>query len=167
MSTFPNLACSKPSPERLVEISLTIKRELRAAGISVVMHEDIGNYEVPAMVTGELRLSSGTVRFTRAWYYWMVECEVPLKLAEAMYAVEARRDVRVAGHCACPPPAEWAKPSLKEIDAYCSQDELGEDLRAMLLDSRCVKSYHIDTPEGLRFFADCMKAGKVPESLTQ
>lgn len=90
-----------------------ILEELFVAGIDVLRDDTRLDAEVSTHITGVLRRKSTLVpifRFQRAWYYWMVEGNVPLAVAEAMYAQEpyGKRDVRVAGHCGCPPPKEWA-----------------------------------------------------------
>lgn len=76
--------------------------------------------------------------FTRAWYYWCVSGYVPLPIAEEMYAnPNGKSDIRVAGHCACPPPSEWM---VKH--KVCGMD--------------VVDGYHIDTQEGLNYFVQTM-----------
>lgn len=76
--------------------------------------------------------------FTRAWYYWNVTGFVPLAIAEEMYAnPNGAKDIRVAGHCACPPPSAWLV-----HHKVCGMD--------------VVDSYHIDTQEGLNYFVQTM-----------
>lgn len=109
-----------------------IRKELAEAGIRVVVTKKV-NTEVPYSVVGQLSYFT----FRRAWYYWVVEGDVPLEVANEMYATEVgKKDVRVAGHCGCPPPAEWA------TNGY-------------------VGSYHIDSQEGLKLFADTIKKHKL------
>jgi hypothetical protein len=70
--------------------------------------------EVPYTKMGKL----GDFEFTRAWYYWVVEGRVPLHVAQDLYEDPVgKTDIRVAGHCACPPPEEWA-------DYYDEKDDL-------------------------------------------
>ena len=109
----------------------TIKSELTIAEISVEKNPKGRNSgEVPYLFMGRL----GPFTFRRAWYYWMVKGPMPLEAAEEMYKHEdGRKDVRVAGHCGCPLPAEWA-------------------------DGDFVNSYHIDTQEGLDLFARTVRA---------
>jgi len=108
-----------------------IKTELDAAEIPVVVNEQGRNGgEVSYLLIGRL----GPFEFRRAWYYWMVEGPVPLKVAQEMYAHKnGCRDVRVSGHCGCPPPEEWATGGF-------------------------VRNYHIDTQEGLDLFARTVRA---------
>lgn len=136
-----------------------IREELTAAAIEVVVGEKVRG-EVPATLTGQL----GKFNFRRAWYYWVVEGPMPLSVAEEMYALPVgREDVRVAGHCGCPPPNQWAFP----LDREAVQQELAGmgiesisygDL-AKLCDEgkisapRFVTSYHIDSQAGLALFA--------------
>jgi len=106
-----------------------IKAELTLAGIDMVQEKDRG--EVPAKIKGKL----GNFKFSRAWTYWIVKGDVPLSVAEELYADPVGvKYVRVAGHCGCPAPKEWATPNEKgELVVDC---------------------YHIDTLPGLRLFAE-------------
>lgn len=109
-----------------------IERELTRARIEVVRGERMDT-EVPASITGKF----GDFTFKRAWYYWMVDGNVPLTVAEELYDDPVgKEDVRVRGHSGCPPPEEWTS----QID--------GEAF---------VTSYHIDTEVGLRLFVDALK----------
>jgi len=161
----------------------TITRELATANIPherLPMGEQGG--EVPYHYIGRL----GPFTFRRAWYYWMVDGPVPLNAAKRMYAhPDGAKDVRVVGHCGCPPPGD---PWLEYIDPETGKDVVptinreGEDNRAqfeafsldtssyMFVDDPAavgkavVPSYHIDTQEGLNLFAATMHdAGLVPE----
>ncbi len=106
----------------------SITDELEAAGIERVAIDRHG--EVPATIGGRL----GAFTFRRAWYYWMVEGPMPLEVARRLYADPIGvADVRVAGHCGCPPPDEWAE------DGF-------------------VLDYHIDSAVGLRLFADAVRS---------
>jgi len=110
------------------ECDKDIRKELTEAGIRMVAVPK-GNTEVPFSVIGQLSYFT----FRRAWYYWVVEGDVPLAVAQEMYATEVgKRDVRVVGHCGCPPPEEWA------IGGF-------------------VRAYHIDSQEGLKLFADTIR----------
>jgi hypothetical protein len=102
--------------------------ELTAAGITIeVADKPYG--EPRTRVKGRL----GGITFERAWYYWIASGPVPLGVARRLYADPVGgKDVRVAGHCGCPPPDEWAKGGY-------------------------VRSYHIDSPAGLRLFADAVR----------
>jgi hypothetical protein len=130
---------------------------------------------------GELTVRKAGLR----WYY-IIEGRVPLALAEKMYEDPVgRHDIRVAGHCGCPPPAEWATwyaPSGRKIVGLDQQDEcrrflasssqymkelaqrllndldFAEDPSAVPGAEGFVESYHIDSEVGLRVFADYHRA---------
>lgn len=94
-----NLAGHKQSTE-------IIKSELERVGI-VVRRSDNPIGEPKSMVYGKLN----GFTFERAWYYYVVEGLVPLDIANELYRTKVgKSDIRVAGHCACPPPGEWSKP---------------------------------------------------------
>lgn len=117
------------------DCDVQIKRELERARIDIVALPSRLDAEVPASVVGRL----GRFRFRRAWYYWMVAGPVPLPVAQELYADPVGiEDVRVAGHCGCPPPE---KPWLRNGPG----------------DQQFVMSYHIDSEVGLRLFADTLK----------
>jgi len=100
-----NLACRAPTAEKIAATDAIVEEELFVAGIEIVKNETlVPNSEVPTHITGRL----GEITFTRAWYYWVVKGNVPLAAAQRMYEQQpyGRRDVRVAGHCGCPPPAD-------------------------------------------------------------
>ena len=107
-----------------------IRGELAQAKIDIItVPIDTRQYEVPFTLKGEL----GPFKFYRAWYYWVVNGPMPLAMANRIYDdPNGRLDVRVAGHCGCPPPNEWE-------------------------DQGFVNSYHIDSQEGLNLFADCVR----------
>lgn len=135
--------------------------------------------EVGAEVAGRL----GAFTFERAWYYWIVRGPMPLEVARRLYAEPVGREaVRVAGHCACPPPDEWAvwrdaaggqlwpdpdgahearhralvarHPRLHDP---ADRDRFVVDPAAEPGASAFVDSYHVDTPEGLRLLADVIR----------
>lgn len=155
------------------ECDVEIRKELTEAGIRIVATEK-GNTEVPYSVVGQL----SNFTFRRAWYYWMVDGDVPLEVAEEMYATEVgKKDVRVAGHCGCQHPKEWAFPKdevLFEQGVYKKPSEehphgdsptygeLAEMCNNGKIDApRFVQSYHIDSQEGLKLFADTIKKHKL------
>lgn len=113
---LPNLAGSR-------EADLYVKAELKMAGIKKIPYKSKG--EVPTKYAGTL----GKFKFWRAWRYWVVEGPVPLDIAIKMYDdPEGQKSVRVAGHCGCPHPTEWA------------------------YSQNTVEFYHIDTLQGLQLF---------------
>ena len=158
------------------EAEMYITEELKEAGILAVYGaERIG--EVQSKIYGELVTKWGTFRFTRAWYYWIVECHVPLGIAKEMYSSPLmKQDVRVAGHCGCPPPEEWAAEmivtvengeskyenvwtgeqieQLKEIKclAYLAKNKIRKEPGREY--SKFIESYHIDSQEGLDLFVE-------------
>lgn len=149
-------------------------RELRAANL----RPDFGERskgEVQTAITAEFM----GFTFERAWYYWRVHGRMPLYLAEKMYADPVgKSDVRVAGHCGCPPPDEWVEwwsspiggkriISMKErewVDKHLESEsepmrQVAErmDKEYLFSDSPesilgmfpYVTSYHVDSQEGL------------------
>ncbi|BAW19105.1 hypothetical protein [Ralstonia phage RP31] len=131
---FPNRAGDHADTDDI------LRAELKAAGIPT-LQEDAG--QPPEWLADMLRRQSGEVKtsvlgvlhgwkFTRGWYYWMVEGPgLDVDTAEALHATHGRV-VRVAGHCGCPSPREWFK------GFACG-------------------SYHVDTPDGLKALADVIK----------
>lgn len=115
-----------------------IVAELQAAGIDLVHHTSPLKQEVPASVTGRLTKNGKPVfEFTRAWYYWVVGGRVPLDVARELYANPiGATDVRVVGHCGCPPPEDWV---------------------TIIKGKRYVFGYHIDSQEGLNLFVTTLK----------
>jgi hypothetical protein len=107
---LPNLAGN-------VRCDISIRKELTEAGVGIIESKTPREDEVPAKLTGILNNPNGEPAFTltRAWYYWVVDGDVPLSVAEEMYKDPVgKEDVRVAGHRGCPPPKEWAKHSDKD-----------------------------------------------------
>lgn len=105
-----------------------IRQELEGAGVPIVTVHTVHS-EVPYALIGRM----GRFEFHRAWYYWMVSGNVPMDAANEMYADPVGvTDVRVVGHCGCPPPKEW------EYQGHISH-------------------YHIDSQEGLNLFVQTMK----------
>jgi len=151
-----------------------IRNELERAGINVVECElDCG--EVPYRLIGKLNTSYGEFTFTRRWFYWSVDCKVPLELAQKIYAhPEGKASIMAGGHASGEPPEKHVVhigESGKELvsqedidglvyvfrnsepsynDAYWKEKcELGEKSEA----NAFVKTYHIDDQAGLVLFA--------------
>ncbi len=143
------------------ECDVTIRIELEKAGIDIYNIKEPGRSEVPYTLYGGLGgkpldeegqgfmdrhgimvdTMKGFVSFTfeRAWYYWVVKGYVPLDIAVEMYEnPNGRKDIRVAGHCGCPHPADWK-------------------VRYKVCGMNVVDSYHIDTQEGLNYFVETLK----------
>jgi hypothetical protein len=117
-----------------------IKAELLMADIPGVL-EPHEYSEVPYSYIGYLN----GFNFRRAWTYWVVSGPVPLDIAKKLYEdPEGKQSVRVAGHCGCPPPEEWAK---------------------TIGDKKYVTTYHIDTLNGLKLLADAVRDIKPIEAI--
>jgi hypothetical protein len=154
--------------------------ELKAVGVEPVVGEKSG-HEVNASVTGKL----GPFKFSRAWYYWVIEGPTPLHVAEELYKNPVgRTEVRSGGHCGCPAPADYGvthydadgkqllplngpdykliqakpwSPGLADILAGVEQKcRFVENPRAEAVKS-IVDCYHIDSAEGLRLFVDTIR----------
>lgn len=81
-----------------------VEEELFIAGVEIVRSSEPQTGEVRTRISGRL----GEITFKRAWYYWMVDGDVPIGVARKIYAQKpyGARDVRVAGHCGCPAPED-------------------------------------------------------------
>lgn len=155
-----------------------IRRELTRCGIDIVEQKFPVRGEVPARLSGRM----GDFTFTRAWCYWVVEGFMPLDRAWQLYeTVVGRQDIRVAGHCMCPPPDKWAKYYDKD-DVQLVSDPNGSQARecsdivsrhpslavefakvrfvpdASAIAARAgVTDYHIDSELGLYLFAEMIR----------
>lgn len=160
------------------EADVWCEKELRDAGIDVVLLPEPQQDEVPARVTGKI----GDVTLTRGWYYWRAHGKVPADVARRLYDhLIGRRDVRVNGHCGCPAPGEpggrfeWFDASGRGvvIDPDGSEEEAFDRFIARgILEEKplfakstegltgYITSYHIDSADGLALFAREVKAGK-------
>lgn len=157
------------------DCDIEIKEELERSRIEIVFNQPREG-EVASSLRGKL----GPFSFQRAWVYWMVSGPLPLDVAEELYADPVgKTDIRVSGHCACPPPeapwitwkstdgktvlpksqeAEW----IRFAEKYqFIKDEMAEyifnDDPSGVGAKPYIESYHIDTEVGLRFFADTVK----------
>lgn len=154
-TNFPNVAgvtnCDILLEKELYEAHIPIRsgydnwrlREGTKPNNGIIVVKDWDSYiykyrsksEVPYHVIGNL--GDGKFIFKRAWYYWMVKGNVPIKIANQLYKDPlGEKDVRVVGHCGCPPPKKWAE----NIDG-----------------KKCITSYHIDSQEGLNLFVKSLK----------
>ena len=87
--------------------------------------------------------------FVRAWYYWVATGPIPLSVARLLYNNPVgKKNIRVAGHCGCPPPDKekdgvllWAGPYEGPYDE----------------EGAAVYTYHIDSQEGLNLFIGTIK----------
>ncbi|MEI6731890.1 MAG: hypothetical protein WCK90_04375 [archaeon] len=161
------------------DADIKIQEELVLAGIPIVKVKDVRS-EVPYTLVGKI----GNWNFERAWYYWMVSVEdrgkclsleVAAKMHETAYPIpgEIRPKIygdviRVAGHCGCPHPREWAFPSREVMESESKRT--GIDLMntpygklAKLFNSgklrgeRFVDNYHVDSQLGLNELARVLK----------
>lgn len=153
-----------------------IRHELTRCGIDIVEAAEPCGGEVNARLTGKL----GAFTFQRAWYYWVVEGFMPLVRAEVLYENRiGRTDIRVAGHCGCPAPRDWAThydangaqlwsdpdgEQEREFESIRSRHEdwnwpdarFVPDAAAAAVRSG-VTSYHIDSELGLYIFAKMVR----------
>jgi hypothetical protein len=153
--------------------------ELTAAGIEMVVSDKRCSAEVSTHVTGKI----GDIALSRAWYYWCAHGKVPLAVAQKLYDDPiGKRDVRVNGDCTCPAPGdpgghiEWfdeggevcVDPDGRQeaqMNALIAKGVLtAEDkprfARSIDYLTGYITSYHIDSVEGLKLFADSLKAGE-------
>jgi len=154
-TNFPNMAgvtnCDLWIEKELYEAGIPIRsgyenwslREGTKRNDGIIITKDLEDYihkyrsksEVPYHVIGNI--GDGKFIFKRAWYYWMVSGNVPLKIANKLYKDPiGQKDVRVVGHCGCPPPNPWAR---------------------RLNGKKYIMSYHIDSQEGLNLFVQMIK----------
>jgi hypothetical protein len=161
-----------------------IALELERCRINIHKMNRLGKSEVPWTIYGTL----GRFTFERAWYYYVVKGELPLNIAQELYADPVgKTDIRVAGHCGCPAPEEWATyydrlrcwsdakilldfKQKEEFEQCLKSDsqwvrQVGEDgLKnfRFVEDPKAVgfgyvELYHIDSEIGLRLFADTLR----------
>lgn len=144
-----NLARALNSPDSVREdVARSVVSELERCGIPV-QAADPGRDEVPYQHIGKL----GAFTFLRAWCYWVVRGPVPLEVAKELYADRiGKTDIRVAGHCGCPPPEyPWVAYFAADGRRIYSDNPAAEAVRAV------VESYHIDTELGLYVFVNALR----------
>lgn len=150
LTRFPNLA-------GVADADRTKVYEMTQCGIGIVFHTVPFPSEVPGAITGEVHTNGGTLLFTRAWYYWVVSGDVPLKIARRIYEDGKDLAIRAAGHCGNPPPDDWADPSPESLEfIFKDHPSIYDDKAKEEGRFRYVKSYHIDTLEGLKLFVEMM-----------
>jgi hypothetical protein len=164
-----------------------IEDELRRAEIDIHLVNKPVHSEVPYNSEGRLVTKTGeTVKFTRAWTYWVAVGNIPLDLAKKIYShPEGKASVRAGGHCGCLPPDEqlvWlSKETGKEL---MNEDTFGEIQRIfskhnatktieetkaryeVVKDKKTVGEphvpcYHIDTQAGLLLFTQMVRLEEV------
>lgn len=155
--------------------TLIATTELELAGIPVTKVESRG--EVPSTAAGELH----GFTFERYWCYWVVKGRMPLEVARKLYEDPIGREaVRVAGHCACPPPDEWAewyapdgarlyadpdgRQAREWAEMLARRPEWRDDAGRFVPDPSkvpgaraYVTSYHVDTGAGLRLLVEAIR----------
>ena len=114
----------------LPQLDEDCRLELEEAGIPSVLYDALRSEgEVPSATIGNLHGWT----FHRAWYYWVAKGPgIPPEPAMRLHESHGK-EVRVEGHCGCPSPLEWNK-------------------------GFATGSYHVDTQEGLKALADCIKS---------
>lgn len=149
-----------------------ILNELEFAGIHAV---ECGrtNQEVPYSYIGILH---GFV-FKRAWSYWMVSGPMPIKTANYIYEKYRDLSIRAGGDCGNVEPIRYAEPKdfRKYVDNLAEQllsnYKLVDEIEKLLQEKKqstkelYVNSYHIDTLEGLKVFADILVKRNIGKSL--
>lgn len=160
-----------------------ISGELAKAGITEISLPSRMISEVPASKIGLLIKDNKPVfQFTRAWYYWVAEGEVPLEIAKELWNNPiGKKDVRTAGFAGnTNPDGVWLKhydsdgielKSFKELedakswDAYYNSDFAGilQEKYKFVYDPRTeaarsvINLYHIDSQEGLNLFVSKLR----------
>ena len=155
---------------------VTIIRELEMARIPI-MDVPKNDGEVPFTKTGNIK----GLEFYRSWYYWSIDCRIPLAIAKEIYKDPAcTKDVRAGGYAGGSPPEqqcsrfsvktgkhvvtqkqyddakEWAKDDI--LNQFLGEDDmiLNDDTFESF-----VTTYHIDTELGLRVFIDFLRQYKL------
>lgn len=158
--------------------SKEVASELELAGIPAITNNDGWRNEVSTNVQGLL----GGFHFSRAWKYWVVSGNVPLVVAQKLYENDlGKKDIRVAGHCGCPPPENpwllWQTADGKKLVSSGEEDEFDLFIKSGYLDPSVkdgiifaniedfpklgeayVDLYHIDSQAGLNLFVETLKA---------
>lgn len=157
------------------EVDMQITEELREAGIEWFECQRHSG-EVAYGGVGEIDGPLGRIRFERRRYYWSAKGRVPMDLAEELYETNPD-EIRVAGHCAAPPPHEWAETvSSSDGKAVVSREEydraverakgntIWRDVVEKLVPEDKAKEtisfisvYHIDTQRGLNEYAAAIR----------
>lgn len=152
--------------------NLIIRKELTEAGIQIACMNQMTDRVSCPIVFGILN----GFKFMRAQHYWIVTGNMPLREAEYIYNNYKELGIRCAGHCANPSPHDWAEPL--DYDEY--MNELQEQIHAKKItydDSEqllneykkgkdlFIKSYHVDTMEGLVKLADIIREHDITTEL--
>lgn len=175
------------------EVLTQVKSELSVARIEAVADTwvDGERGEVNTTMGGRIVVDpynpDMTITLKRAWRYWIAKGPVALDIAKELYQDPAgRRDIRVAGHCGCPPPEQWAEHFSKKgrrllpltekarVNQLVKETPEGTEtfitaaIKQLLNESDFVENpaeeaawsyvdcYHIDSEVGLRVFRDTL-----------
>lgn len=152
----------------VADCDIKIANELKLAGIPAITVQKSSG-EVPYTLVGQI----GNWTFTRLWYYWSATNKVdglPLATAEILHYTPYPKSsheiygdvIRVAGHGGAPSPTEWAFPDMDDVQIQMTKLGIKDGTygniakllnEGILTGDRYVKTYHIDTQEGLNEFA--------------
>lgn len=128
----------------MCEVNPLVAAELIEAGITVFKTGTAPTGEVPTDLIGRL----GGWEFTRAWTYWVARGRMPIAAARALEDMGSFADY----HVRWPSKSTWhpdviAREYVQESEAFPRDDS-----------TAYVTMYHIDTPDGLKQFADFVKS---------
>ncbi len=150
-----------------------VKEELQIAGIPVVKLGLINN-EVKTHYIGIL---NGFI-FERAWYYWVVRGNMPLRYAQYLYDNYKDLDIRTNGIAGNDPPLKWLKNKdyNKLIKSFVNKFTDGEitieELNKISDEfqkqgEQVINMYHIDTQLGLCKFAELIKENDIKSEIIE
>ena len=156
------------------ECDSIIKTELTQSKISIVNVWRM-NSEVPASIIGVLN----GFKFMRAWSYWIMTGYMPLKQAEIIYEYTRNLGVRAFGDAGNINPKysnqliskEYEKKVDTILNAYGTEylinhaKELEEELLNTDKSKLYVKTYHIDTQEGLNAISEFIRKNNIKTKL--
>ncbi len=155
-----------------------ICHELSISGVPVVSILPKDRGEIQSSVGGKL----GDFRFFRAWYYWVVLGNFPIKVAQEIWETEVgKKDIRAGGDCGPVAPegyvVSWLAPDGRKIinlsekesadryilDGVFTQEEV--DARWLFakpedfarLGEQYVTCYHVDSQQGLNLLLEIMR----------
>lgn len=135
--------------------------ELQIASVHLEYDHDLDG-EVPTKIYGHLVGKPANFKFHRAWCYWVVRGPVPLEVAQELYADPiGQKDVRVAGHCGCPPPEKpwihWLDDAGNRLIYKAEYDEVVAEYDEAELQNYVVAYFN---KEGYRVVPDVETAGQ-------
>lgn len=103
-----------------------VAQELEVAGIPYTL---LPTHDPHREVHTTVKAALPGFELVRCWYYWSVCGNVALAVAVALNAVApwCQREIRVDGHCMCPPPEDYARATVKEMAALGARFMKRED----------------------------------------